>query len=227
MTMKKLRAKARVEAFTLIEVLVVVAIIAILWAMVMPTTDKIPTSAYGIACMNNQKQIAMVILIWANDHNGMLPWQVSTNDDGTMEFVPNGMAASQFQSLTNFLTDPLIFICPTDKARRRAADIKSLSNSNISYFVNVDAKMTNGVTPILTGDRHLQAGSDAVKAGLFVYTNGMAMGWTSELHGNADNLPSGVVAFVDGHAEVTKVTSTKVPGVFNRQGLASARLLVP
>jgi hypothetical protein len=101
-----------------------------------------------------------------------------------------------------------------------------MSDQNISYFVNVDAS-TNNANTILTGDRHLQANGNPVKPGLFVFTNGMAMGWTSELHGNSANNPVGLMSFADGHAQRVLSRDSALTKIFGQQGITTDRLLVP
>ena len=225
--MKKLRAKARVEAFTLIELLVVIAILVVLAAMLAQTGNGDRIKATLINCTMNQKQIALGFIIWEDDNGGRFPWQDSTTNGGTMELIADGQVTSQFQVLSNHYVMPTsVFVCPTDKAKHAATDYGTMSNQNISYFVNVDAS-TNTANTILTGDRHLQSNGNPAKPGLFAFTNGMVMSWTRELHGDSASAPIGVMAFADGHAQVIRSRDSALTDVFRKQNLITARLLVP
>ncbi len=59
--------------FTLIEMLVVVAIIGILAAMLAPALQKALESARTIQCINNLKQLGIILHQYANDYQGLLP----------------------------------------------------------------------------------------------------------------------------------------------------------
>ena len=61
------------RGFTLIELLVVVAIIAILAAILFPVFAKAREKARQATCVNNQRQIVTLALIYAQDNDEILP----------------------------------------------------------------------------------------------------------------------------------------------------------
>ena len=63
----------RTRGFTLIELLVVIAIIAILAAILFPVFAKAREKARQTSCMNNQRQLATYVLIYAQDNDEIMP----------------------------------------------------------------------------------------------------------------------------------------------------------
>jgi hypothetical protein len=108
-------------------------------AMLLPALAKAKERAISINCVNNMKQIGLAFKVWALDHEEQFPFNVSTNNGGTMELCVAGKdgfeanAASHFLVLSNELSTPRVLVCPADTSARAALDFSSLSAGNVSY----------------------------------------------------------------------------------------------
>jgi prepilin-type N-terminal cleavage/methylation domain-containing protein/prepilin-type processing-associated H-X9-DG protein len=88
------------KAFTLVELLVVIGIIAVLIAILMPSLARARMSANLVNCQSNFRQIHTAILFYVGENNGFLPR--SSGDD----WGPEGTNAGTFIRLTQLLGTP-------------------------------------------------------------------------------------------------------------------------
>jgi prepilin-type N-terminal cleavage/methylation domain-containing protein len=67
------RSRAEWSAFTLVELLIVIGIIAVLMAILLPVLSKARAAANRTACMSNLRQLYNGVLMYCNDSNGYFP----------------------------------------------------------------------------------------------------------------------------------------------------------
>ena len=117
----------RRDGFTLIEILVVIAIIGILAGMLFPVFAKAREKSRQTACMNNQRQLATNIMMYTQDYDETCPpassvWQTinvpntllicPTKGGTTNTYVYNNSLSGQ--ALGSFTTSFCDFLCTAD-----------------------------------------------------------------------------------------------------------------
>ena len=88
--------------------------------------------------------------------------QVSVTGGGTMELVAGGAVYPHFQVLSNELSTPRVLLCPNDDKQAWATNFLDLADTNLSYFLNVDAKADYDArgTDHRRPDAHYRLGKD-------------------------------------------------------------------
>lgn len=217
--MKSHCGNQRTHAFTVFEVLIVLAVLMLLAALLLPSLAKSHRGPSRISCVYNLKQVGLSYRIWAGDNGDQFPMSVSTNQGGSMELVQAGDVVSTFRVMSNELSTPRILVCPNDFKREAATNFSTgLRNANISYFVGIDAVETNVMT-FLSGDRNI-TNVTRLRAGLFELTTNRPSGWTEEIHQKVGNL-----GFADG--SVQQVTTPGLRDAIANTGFATNRLAIP
>jgi prepilin-type N-terminal cleavage/methylation domain-containing protein len=72
--------KNKFQGFTLIEILVVIALISLLAAILFPVFSQVKEKGRQASCMSNLRQIGVAISLYASDYDGLYPFGVSAYD---------------------------------------------------------------------------------------------------------------------------------------------------
>jgi len=100
------------RAFTMIELLLVIAILAILAGMLLPVISRTKEAARSAACLGNLHQIGIALQIYVQDNQNRLPVAF---DRSTNAAAPsNGPAINQDLAVQT-ANSSNIFLCPADR----------------------------------------------------------------------------------------------------------------
>jgi hypothetical protein len=159
-------------AFTLIEVMAIFGTALLLCAayvMLKPGGCRLKEKSPRVKCTSGLKQVALGYLLWANEHEGKLPMEVSVSEGGSREDALGGRIVPNFTVVAREISDPRVLRCPSDKRRGQTITFGNLSTNHISYFLNVEAASLNQ-EQILAGDRDVTTNGSPVRVGEKLFT---------------------------------------------------------
>jgi prepilin-type N-terminal cleavage/methylation domain-containing protein/prepilin-type processing-associated H-X9-DG protein len=187
--------------FTLIELVVVIAVIGIIAALITPALDNSKVSTKTVACLAHLKQIGVVSIAFAGDNSGQFPAATMPN---TNRFL------SPFQPILHEFGTAKLFVCPADSERDAAEGSGFLDRSNTSYFASYKATIDQPQS-IVAGDRNFTVYTPAVpgapggiamrETGAMVLFRTNSFGWWRDMHRGKGNL-----LLADGAVRTTKAT---------------------
>lgn len=121
--------------FTLIELVVVVAIILILGAMLLPVLEQAMKQAESVTCLSNLRHVCLGALMYADDYDQQYPPAILD--------IPNSSYATCWDALLlPYLRSQSIFVCPADETPSPGpAWTYSIPHS---YGINLDIAMVGG-----------------------------------------------------------------------------------
>jgi prepilin-type N-terminal cleavage/methylation domain-containing protein len=155
----------RAPAFTLVELLVVIGIIALLISILLPALSKARENGNWAACMSNMKQIGNALMMYAGEHKQYLPrpasattygplpddfifWQTGQGTD-TVKGAKRDIDDSPLAKYLNATGDKLqaLYRCPSDLFDDRPSTIAAVGPYRYSYTMN---RSWDNVEPVPT-----------------------------------------------------------------------------
>jgi prepilin-type N-terminal cleavage/methylation domain-containing protein/prepilin-type processing-associated H-X9-DG protein len=111
------------RGFTLIELIVVIAVVAVLVAIAFPVTSHVLQSARAATCISNLNNLGIALNLYLGEHNETMP----TLQAARQSISQNVPVIDN--TLNAYARDPRVFVCPGDIQGIAAA-------TGTSYFWN-------------------------------------------------------------------------------------------
>jgi len=111
------------RAFTLIELVVVIAIIGALATLIFPVYQRVVQNSRATACLSNLRQLGIALNLYLGEHNMVMPTLAAGRQDKSED------VAVIDNTLDAYVNDPVVFACP--------ADHNIAAGTGTSYYWNV------------------------------------------------------------------------------------------
>ena len=213
----------RIAAFTLVELLVVIAIIAILAAMLLPVLAKAKQKAQRTQCLDNLHQIGLALQIYANDNQDHFPYPNWANSNPGWLYTPvqnrppvPDLAGYQSGQLWSSIQNMHVYWCPADVTNSAASSWPGRVDKLSTYIMNGAACGFIGLNPPYKLTR-------AQRDGIILWEPDDKQGTPSAVYGDASSypyypgtgdygmsqrhLPGCNLLFIDAHVEFMRWTN--------------------
>jgi prepilin-type N-terminal cleavage/methylation domain-containing protein/prepilin-type processing-associated H-X9-DG protein len=139
----------RRSAFTLVELLVVIGIIAVLIAILLPALNKARESARAVQCLSNIRQLAMATVMFAGEHRGQMPGR-GDNSPNKFDTVTGTIVKITSPDTSPEYTETADWIAWLRKKDQFSGQANSVPSQNITYgglvpYLNAKRRVHNSV----------------------------------------------------------------------------------
>ena len=197
----------RSDGFTLVELLITVAIIAILAGLLIPVVKSTIETANASKCLSNLRQLGVILRLYSTEHNGLLP---PVYDPSPVALTWLGtLSKDRYCPALSLSTYPM-YHCPS------WVNEGVIDRSSFTYGLTLDSEHVPAAfiqnlylmssTTILLADSIVDTGSPSAGSGLESYYINRKVNSSKLIHLRHNNKANAV--FVDGHAGA--VTSQEI-----------------
>jgi len=162
-------------AFTLLELLVVMAIIAALAAMLLPVLGRARESGRSAVCISNLRQIGVALQLYVQDNQNRLP--VMRDRSAGTNSVPNPLPSVDLV-LSNELGNVRVLRCPSDNRQVYEQTRSSYSWNSLLNGQDADHLQVLGLQfnphqiPVMFDKEAFHAARGAAKGVNYLYADG-------------------------------------------------------
>lgn len=218
---------ALVRAFTLVELLVVVAIIATLAGLLLATLSRVEARAHRTACLSNLKQFCIALQLYAGDHSDyIVPNMDGQNTPLGQTWVEGWLGLPgpdctntlylQRSLLGSYLGGPKIWQCPsaepitlgnTTQARVRTVSLNCFMGSPIkspaatTYGKLAEITRPSPADALTFLEERVETINDASFAIQWDFEEKNPAGWLLRDKPEASHDDTGNLGFADGHVQ--------------------------
>jgi prepilin-type N-terminal cleavage/methylation domain-containing protein/prepilin-type processing-associated H-X9-DG protein len=133
------------RAFTLLEILITVSIIAALIAVAVPATERVIHKARASACLGNLRNLGSALQIYLNENGNIMPTLVTARESKESD------EAAIDNTLDQYTEDKKVFCCPGDA--KRICDVTGTSYAWTSMLNGQNATTMNLLGVVRDGSR--------------------------------------------------------------------------
>jgi prepilin-type N-terminal cleavage/methylation domain-containing protein len=194
------------QGFTLLDVLVAIAVISLLIAIFSPTLSRVQETSRRVVCASNLRQQGLSLQMYTDDHNGFLPASafITFNGLDTSRMMTLRLGPSERRRLgrdgwdglgvlyrAEYLTAPAVFYCPSHTGEHPFARYEELwtrRNGEIVGNYHYRGQDASGQRNLMMINASAALAADGMRtqadfnhaAGLNVLRAGLSVGWVDD-----------------------------------------------